>query len=363
MKKVLIIGPFPNPISGVSLANKVVKEILDKSDDFKTEYINTSYPIFEDAVGSFSLHKLFFFLRLNFKSLKILKTDIVYITPGQTFFGVTKYTLFILLAFLLKKELIIHVHGNYLGQQYKELTGVKKKIFYFLFSKFTKGIVLSESLKLNLTPFIPLEKIHILYNFAEDYLLEKSNKEHPDTLKICYLSNLMEEKGITYLLESLNELEKRNISYTAKIAGNIDKVLEKEILAKIKNLKNTTYLGVVYKEEKRNLLEWSTIFVLPTFYKMEGQPIAILEALATGNVIITTNHAGIPDIIKDKINGSIIDKKSKEGVLDSIIYYSENKSKILEISKRNKMYFAQNFTLKKFSLKLIEILNESTTIK
>ena len=362
MKKVLIIGPFPNPISGVSLANKVVKEVLEDSDDFQISEINTSYPIFEDTVGHFSIHKFLFFLKINFKAFKLLKKDIIYITPGQTFFGVTKYTLFILLASLLKKELIIHVHGNFLGTQYIKLTGFKKKFFYFLVSKFTKGIVLSESLKLNLTPFIPLENIHILYNFAEDYLLEKSNKEHPDTLKICYLSNLMEEKGITYLLESLNELEKRNISYTAKIAGNIDKVLEKEILAKIKNLKNTTYLGVVYKEEKRNLLEWSSIFVLPTFYKMEGQPIAILEALATGNVIITTNHAGIPDIIKSEINGYIVKPKSANSMLKHLLYLHKNNFKIKEIAEVNREYFMNNFTVKKFSEEIMKILNADTKL-
>ena len=107
MKKFLIIGPFPKPISGVSLANKVVKEILDQSDDFKTDFINTSYPIFEDSVGSFSLKKLFFFLMLNLKALKMFKNDIIYLTPGQTFFGITKYAIFILLASVLNKELII----------------------------------------------------------------------------------------------------------------------------------------------------------------------------------------------------------------------------------------------------------------
>ena len=58
MKKVLIIGPFPKPISGVSLANKVVKDVLRKSNKFNVDEINTSYPVFEDAVGSFSIKKL-----------------------------------------------------------------------------------------------------------------------------------------------------------------------------------------------------------------------------------------------------------------------------------------------------------------
>ena len=31
MKRIILIGPFPDPITGVSLANKVVKEILEES--------------------------------------------------------------------------------------------------------------------------------------------------------------------------------------------------------------------------------------------------------------------------------------------------------------------------------------------
>ena len=362
-KSVLIIGPFPEPISGVSLANKVVKEVLDESEKFKTDIINTSYTIFQDAVGSFSFHKLFFFLKINFKASKILKNDVIYITPGQTFFGIIKYAVFILLASLLGKELIIHVHGNYLGLQYELLKGLKKKFFYFLISKFTKGIVLSGSLKNNLLPFLDESKIFVVSNFAEDYLYKNLNKKTSPKLKIIYLSNLIEEKGILYLLDTLKQLEERKISYSAKIAGNIDKGLKEVITKKIANLNNTAYLGVVYKEEKKELLEWSNIFILPTFYKMEGQPISILEALATQNVIITTNHAGIPDIIKSEINGYIVKPKSANSILKPLLYLHENNFKIKEIAEVNREYFMNNFTVKKFSEEIMKILNADTKLK
>lgn len=360
-KNILIIGPFPKPISGVSLANKVVKEVLDNSNNFKTDFINTSYPIFEDAIGSFSLKKLVFFLSLNLKAFKIFNSNIIYITPGQTFFGVSKYIVFILFSSILKKELIIHVHGNYLGKQYQELEGIKRKFFYFLISKFSKGIVLSESLKKNLSPFLKDENIFISYNFAEDYLLKNSKEIKFDNLKITYLSNLMEEKGIIFLLEALHKLEENNIPYTAKIAGNIDKSLKVIIENRISNLKNTSYLGVVYGKQKKELLEWSNIFVLPTFYKMEGQPISILEALATQNVIIATNHAGIPDIIKSGVNGYIVEPKNSESIFEKIIYLENNKNKIKEISENNKKYFLNNFTLTKFSNNILKILDANTT--
>ena len=356
MKKVLIIGPFPKPISGVSLANKVVKEVLDTSADFKADFINTSYTVFEDAVGSFSFKKLIFFLKMNFSVFKVFKNDVIYITPGQTFFGITKYSLFILLSSILKKELIIHVHGNFLGAQYQQLTGFKKKIFFFLVSKFTKGIVLSDSLKQNLTPFLDEKNIHVLYNFAQNYLIDNELKVDNSILKISYLSNLMEEKGIFQLLDSLHELENKKIKYEAKIAGNIDASLKNSILSKIDKLKNTSYIGVVYNDDKKQLLNWSNTFVLPTFYKMEGQPISILEALATKNVIISTKHAGIIDIIENNKNGFLVDKENSKSITNKFVFLNDNKSKILEISNYNKMYFAENFTITTFSEQFIKIL-------
>ncbi|MDO5975335.1 glycosyltransferase family 4 protein [Flavivirga jejuensis] len=311
--KLLLIGPLPEPITGVSLANKVVIDGL-RANGFKVETINTSYNKFEESLGGFSLRKALFFLKLNFQSYKIFKVNTVYITPGQTFFGIIKYALFILLTKMCDKELIIHVHGNYLGKEYSQLEGVKKAIFKWLLSKTTKGIVLSESLKDNMLPFIDDKQIFVLYNFVEDYLF--SNKESVDNSKpkIVFLSNLMQEKGILDLLEALLILETEDFVYEAKIAGNID-VKNRDVIQRYFNkLKNVEYCGVVSGIDKKKLLDWGNVFVLPTYYEMEGQPISILEAMATKNLILVTNHAGIPDIFEDGINGFYVEKRNPQDI-------------------------------------------------
>ena len=356
MKKVLIIGPFPNPISGVSIANKVVEEILNADLNFTVEKINTSYPIFDEQIGEFSIQKFFFYLRINSSFFKVLKNNIIYITPGQTFFGVLKYALFIVAASALRKELIIHVHGNYLGKEYQSLKGFKRVLFYFLVSRFTKGIVLSNSLKHNLTPFLEDKNIFSLPNFAQDYLYKEDKKFVKDELRIFYLSNLMKEKGIFCLLNALKNLEKNNIIYKAKIAGNIDQKYSKEILNLFTELKNAEYIGVVNGDDKKNLLKWGNVFVLPTFYKMEGQPISILEAMATENLVVTTNHAGIPDIFKDKVNGYLVKKNSIKSIQDILTYIASNKSEIEKIATYNKEYFLDNFTVNAFKKNLIKII-------
>lgn len=359
MKKILMIGPFPNPISGVSVSNKVVKNILEKQSE--VSIINTSFPIFNDSIGSFSFKKLFFFLKLNVFCYKVFKSDIIYTTPGQTFFGIIKYTTFILLASLLKKELIIHVHGNYLGTQYQQLRGFKKRLFSFLVSKFTKGIVLSSSLKNNLLPFMEESKIFIIHNFAEEYLYKNIGEKNFDTIRIVFLSNLMQEKGIFNLLGALKELEDRNIPYEARIAGNVDDKIQMKIMKKIDELKNTQYVGIVLGEDKKQLLQWSTIFILPTFYKMEGQPISILEALATENLIITTNFAGIPDILKEGINGFFVDAENSNDIVIRLLEIDKNKSIIKQIATNNKNYFLDNFTVYKFSEEILKVFYANST--
>ena len=356
MKKVLIIGPFPNPISGVSIANKVVEEILNADLNFIVEKIDTSYPIFDEQIGEFSIQKFLFYLRINSSFFKVLKNNIIYITPGQTFFGVLKYAFFIVAASALKKELIIHVHGNYLGKEYQSLKGIKRVLFYFLVSRFTKGIVLSNSLKQNLTPFLKDKNIFSLPNFAQDYLYTKDKKFVKDELRIFYLSNLMKEKGIFCLLNALKILEKNNIIYKAKIAGNIDQNYSKEILKLFTELKNAEYIGIVNGDDKKSLLEWGNIFVLPTFYKMEGQPISILEAMATTNLVVTTNHAGISDVFQDKINGYFVEKNNENSIEKILSYLAANKSELKKIAEYNKRFFLNNFTVDIFKKNLLEII-------
>ena len=355
--KILIIGPFPNPISGVSIANKNVIKIFKKDENFKPSFINTTFPEFDEKIGEFSFKKMFFYLSLNLKLYKIIKVNKVYITPGQTFFGILKYAPFILISSFLNKELIIHVHGNFINEQYKLLRGWKKRIYSFLISKFKKGIVLSDSLKKNLLPFLNDSNIFSLPNFAEDFLVEKQElqKEFKE-VRIIYLSNLMKEKGIIELLEVLKILEVEEVNYKAKIAGNID-VNHKDLISNnIGKLKNTEYLGVIDGLEKKNLLLWGNIFVLPTYYKMEGQPISIIEAMATNNVIISTKHAGIPDLIVNKINGFFIEKKNISDLKEKIIFLINNKNFIKDIGNTNKKIFLSKYTLKKFEEQLIKII-------
>ncbi|MBT8303328.1 MAG: glycosyltransferase family 4 protein [Bacteroidia bacterium] len=359
--RILIVGPLPEPTTGVSLANKIVVDNLTDEGRLHVDSINTAYSRFEENHGSFSVGKVFFFLRLNLLAYKIFKADKIYITPGQTFFGVLKYSVFILLSWILGKEIIIHVHGNHLGKEFLSLKGLKRNIFRSLLNKTTKGIVLSESLRGNMIPFIESSKIFTLYNFVEEYLFptrpEINHKAANFVPRIVFLSNLMEGKGIFDLLEALTILESNGFKYEAKIAGNIDSKQEPRIMSYFKNLEHAEYCGVVKGEDKKELLLWGTIFVLATDYVMEGQPISILEAMATGNMILTTQHAGIPDIFKDAKNGFFVEKNNPKSIVEKINKIIVERELCSQIIVGNYLEAKNKYRVNDFIHGLEEILN------
>ena len=356
--KVLIIGPFPSPLTGNSLANQIVFDTLPLIySNVSVEKINTSFAYFQEDLGKPSFFKIIHYLKQYLEIVKIFRCDKLYYTSGQTFYGVLKYFPYLIVGKLLNKEIIVHIHGNFLHKEFNNLTGIKRTIFKKTLQLCDKGIALSSSLKKNLTPFLQERNIFELENFVEDFVFSKKIKKRFDKLRIIYLSNLMTEKGIFYLLDSFKILHEKNVKFEAKIAGAIDQLVECRIKNKLNDMpKCVCYLGLVHGKEKKQLLDWGNVFVFPS-YLMEGQPISILEAMATGNIILTTNQAGINDIFEQKVNGFYIKKKSSISIANTLQMISENINTYTDISEGNLREASEKYTVTNFINKLYLFLN------
>ena len=353
LKRILLIGPLSPPITGNSLANDIIVKGLKRKNSIEIDTINTQFEVFDGSAGKLSFKKICFYLKKYSRFHKVFKNDIIYITPGQTFFGVIKYAPFIYLAKFLRKEVIIHIHGNYLKTQYDLISGLKRYMFANTLKKANKGIVLSKSLVDNLVHFLPRKNIYVVPNFVEDSLrpLNFEIKEK-ESLKIIYLSNLMSEKGVLDLLKALNILKNEKIEFEAKFAGNIEESIN-NIFNHSLHKENITYLGIVEEKKKQEMLAWGNVFVLPTFYKMEGVPISMLEAMANGNIILTTKHAGIKDIISEK-NGFFVKPKSPEEIVEKLRYINSNLDNLKEIRLKN-ISDSQKFSEQKFISSMLEV--------
>jgi glycosyltransferase involved in cell wall biosynthesis len=64
-------------------------------------------------------------------------------------------------------------------------------------------------------------------------------------------------------------------------------------------------LGWVTGEKKRELLARCTVFTLPSYN--EGQPMSVLEAMASGAPVLSTRVGGVPDALRDRVEGLLVE--------------------------------------------------------
>ena len=82
-----------------------------------------------------------------------------------------------------------------------------------------------------------------------------------------------------------------------------------------------SYEGWISGEHKIRLLNQANAYILPSYN--EGLPISILEAMSYQLPIISTKVGGIPEIVKDGVNGYLIEPGNKQqlkSAIDKLIF-------------------------------------------
>jgi len=83
--------------------------------------------------------------------------------------------------------------------------------------------------------------------------------------------------------------------------------------------KKTHVYGMIESRETiKQMFLKADIFVLPTYYELEAQPLSIIEALNSATPVISTYHAAIPDMVDDEKNGFLINQKSVADLADKL---------------------------------------------
>lgn len=365
MKKILILGPFPfkdKGINGMSIANQTLYEGLQNK--YKVKKINTSKElefIDKKEQGKFKFKKFFIIVKeLINEILHMLSNryDVIYMTPGQSFLGFLRFGPYMLISFLKKTPCYIHIHGSFFRKMYDGLSIIKKKILLYFLRRLSGVIVLGTSLKYMLKGLVNDSNIFVCENGVQDYIvasekeifekIEKLNQNNKR--KILYLSNLMEEKGILDLLEASKRFTDNEVEIN--LAGAIEPSIKSIIDSYLKEYpKKIKYYGIVTGKSKKKLFLENQIFILPS--RDEGQPISILEAYVTGNIVITDNNiGGIKDIFEDNKNGYSCRINDPESIYQAIKLYLKNNNMIIN----NFTYGIKNFTSKVFIEKLTGII-------
>lgn len=197
----------------------------------------------------------------------------------------------------------------------------------------------------------PPEKVRVLYGGIDldkfQYIAPQESKEH---INILSVGRLVEKKGHHILLQAYAKVREKypNTSLTIIGEGYYKDYLEK--LAQQLKLGNsfTLYNHIQY-DQVADHMKKADLFVAASLTgkdgDLEGIPNTLKEAMATGRPVISTYHAGIPELVTNKHNGILVQENNIDELAQALEYMLEKREDWKKYSKNARNTIETKFNL------------------
>lgn len=344
--KMLVVGPSPTKSKG-GMAT-VIEEIKNDNE------LNRRFDIdiYESYIDGNKLQVLFFSLYAFVKFYFTKRNYDIYYVHAASYGSTFRKGWYVYAAKKWGKKVFLHIHGAEYMIFYNK-SKRKKKIISIL-KRADKVIVLSPEWKRRFDNTFELENCVALENGIDEERLKPAitdPEEHPHVL--VSLGRLGQRKGTYDLINAIEIVKEKIPDVKCYLAGDGEIEKCRDIIQK-KNLNDSIILtGWVGFDDKLDLLKKSSIFVLPSYN--EGLPMAILESMACGKVVISTTVGAIPEVVKAD-NGILIQPGDVNALASAIIKYCNDLQAIRTVGKNNISFIRENYSMKVMHQRLAEIL-------
>jgi colanic acid/amylovoran biosynthesis glycosyltransferase len=229
----------------------------------------------------------------------------------------------------LKKNLRVPLLTSFHGSDLPTNRGRKNKYRIKLRSLFRIGdafTVTSRNMKKILVRYgCPRRKIHIHRSGIDMKKFAFTPRSVSKNEKIILLSvgRLVEKKGMKYLIDAFKKVHKKYPQIELRIAGDGPLREQLEDRAKSYHLDDKIiFLGKLTHEEVVKEMQQAHLFILASRTakdgNQEGIPNVLKEAMASGIPVISTRHAGIPELIQHGKSGYLVPEKDKKALAKHI---------------------------------------------
>ena len=339
MKKIVIIGQSIERSKG-GIAS-IIKAFIDGNSnnyEFKFEH-------FVSHVEGSIFERLSIFIKCY---LNLLVTSNIALAHIHTacYGSFYRKALFALLCRIKNIPVIMHIHGADFDRFYLKSSFITKKFIKKTLKNCTRVIVLSNYWKIFFQDTMSLNNIEVLYNSVNCDSFNFCCTIPKNITSFLFLGRLGERKGIYDLVKAIDILINieglRNLKFYFAGDGEIDEV--KKIVEKLKLNENIDILGWINNEIKAEVFLKADTVILPSYN--EGLPVALLEAMSAGKIILSTYVGGIPDLVTEGVNGYLFNPGDINTLVLMIKHIIQNPDTMEIISNNNieKIRKEYNFT-------------------
>ena len=272
----------------------------------------------------------------------------------------TIYHPFQYLSLFSRSRQIITIH-DFIPVQFPEVA--KHQFYYYkyimphLLKKAEKVICISENTKSDIISFYNMDesKIQVIYNgFDTEQFNDKTNesdnileKYNIDYKYILMVGASYKHKNLETVIKALKTIEQQ-CNYKILIIGK-----ESDYVAELKKLSlelelsdRVKFLGYVEGAELPLFYKHAEIFAYPSLYEGFGFP--LLEAMACGTAVISSNSSSLPEVTSD--SALLFDPRDEKQLADEIVELMTNealKEELVLKGKQNVQRFSWDYTAEK----------------
>ena len=260
----------------------------------------------------------------------------------------------------LDLPLLVHFHG--FDASRKDILNTFKKGYQLMFSYATKIIVVSNAMKQAL----------VGQGCPETKLLINTYGPHPDYLNIKpdlesnYIISVGRHtyKKAPYLtILAFQEVLKKHPHLKLKMIGDGELFDVSKNLVKSLGLENNIILlGALERKEIITHLQSAFLFVQHSIVASngdsEGTPVGIIEAMAAGLLVVSTRHAGIPDVVIENETGFLVNENDINQMASYILKITDDRKLAKCLGRKGKARILSEFTLQKHIATIDRLIEE-----
>ncbi|BCB41091.1 glycosyl transferase [Vibrio alginolyticus] len=242
----------------------------------------------------------------------------------------------------------------------KNLLNVLVKFLYRSALKKSKGVIFQN--RDNMQVFIdegivPKEKCFLVNGSGVD-LSHYSLSPLPSTPHFLLIARLLGDKGIREYAQAAKLVKQKYPEAVFELVGPEDPSPDG---IKLDEVHQWTESGAIKYSgattDVRPFIENCAIYVLPSYH--EGMPRTVLEAMAMGRPILTTDVPGCRETVIDGENGWLVEKANAEQLAEKMIWFIENQDKWQEMGKSSHDMAYEKFDVHKVNAEILKIMGLS----
>ena len=183
----------------------------------------------------------------------------------------------------------------------------------------------------------------------------------PVFLMIC---RLLGDKGVREYAEAARRIKQQHSDVSFRLVGwidsNPDAIAQSELDAWVAD-GSIEFLGKL--DDVRPAISASTVYVLPSY--REGTPRTVLEAMAMGRPIITTDAPGCRETVVDGENGYLVPVQSVDALVEAMLRFIDDPALAERLGTRSREFAVDKYDVHKINAVMLREMGiiESDRIK